>query len=176
MPPADRSQKPPAMIHRGHAVVALATISRRILSLSSPSCPRIAHQPLLQPLRPHPPHLALSQFTCSSLGPNLAAALDPLSPSFAPKDKKTFEHTRCFPVFPNTPILTFTHFPLGQRLPWRWSLPLYTLSLPLDHGQLPQEEKDVFAAVFQAAIDQVCSRLNITPAPGPPSSSLLGSS
>ncbi|PLW19532.1 hypothetical protein PCANC_09034 [Puccinia coronata f. sp. avenae] len=96
--------------------------------------------------------------TCSSSGPNSAAALDPLSPSFAPEDEETFEHARCFPAFPTAPILTFTHVPIGQRSPRRWSSPLYTLSSPSGDVQLPREENDVFAAGFQAAIDQACSR------------------
>ncbi|EFP90600.1 sensitivity to red-light reduced protein, variant 2 [Puccinia graminis f. sp. tritici] len=103
-----------------------------------------------------------SIITCSSSGPNSATAIDPLSPSYCSEDEP-FEHSKRFPAFPTAPIITSTHVPLGLRSPRRWSSPLYSVGSPLADAQLTQEEKDVFAAGFQAAmnnmaIDQACSQ------------------
>ncbi|OAV94000.1 hypothetical protein PTTG_06711 [Puccinia triticina 1-1 BBBD Race 1] len=105
-----------------------------------------------------------SVITCSSLGPNSATTIEPLSPSYC-SEHPPFEHSshKRFPAFPTAPILTSTHVPSGLRSPRRWSSPLYSLGSPSADSLLAREENDVFAAGFQAALnhmssDQACTR------------------
>jgi len=104
-----------------------------------------------------------SIITCSSSGPNSAAAIDSLCPSYGLDDDEFFDQSKCLDAFPTAPIVTSTHVPLGLRSARRWSSPLYTLSSPTADTRLSREESDVFAAGFQAAmehmaIQQACSR------------------
>ncbi|KNZ56763.1 hypothetical protein VP01_2324g5 [Puccinia sorghi] len=104
-----------------------------------------------------------SIITCSSSGPNSAAAIDSLNPSYGLDDDEFFDQAKCLDAFPTAPIVTSTHVPLSLRSPRRWSSPLYTLSSPKTDTRLNREESDVFAAGFQAAMDhiaiqQACSR------------------
>ncbi|PLW06754.1 hypothetical protein PCANC_27591 [Puccinia coronata f. sp. avenae] len=161
--------KPIAVQLMDGAALLEVLLAEENISYSFESCGRGVgynfqpHPQLVQPLlptdcssatppasAPPSPHLALSQCTCSSLGPNLAAALDPLSPSFALEDKKTFEHTRCFPVFPNAPILHLHTFPSWPTLALEMELATLHAIIALgSRASSPKKKTTCFAAVFQ---------------------------